>query len=368
MNKGLRKALLIFTVTVVTTGAITGCQKNETTTNDSSAPTTEQSTTTEESTTDDSSKPEKGMGGPGGAGGGLVKQEAVDTSDITNKYLDVAYANTSESQKLDIYLPENIDESEPVPVIVYVHGGGFMMGDKTSGCLGSVLEGLEKGYAVVSVNYRMSGEETFPAAIEDVKAAIRYVKANASEYNIDTENFAIWGESAGGNIASMVGTTGDDTTFDNSSLGNSDQSSAVQAVVDWFGPIEFNAMDSQFAELGITPKMGTTSSETSAESKYIGGDISQDEYAKIAEQANPTNYISKNDPAFLIQHGTADTNVPVTQSLNFAEKLKSVLGEDKVTVETMEGAAHGDMGDVKAFETEENIARVFDFLDSQLKK
>lgn len=360
MNKGLRKALLIFTVSVVTTGAITGCQSNSGVTSDSNNTTTEQTTTTE-----DSSKPEKGNKGPGG---GLVKQESVDTSDITNKYIDVAYANTSDSQKMDIYLPENIDESEPVPVIVYVHGGGFMMGDKSSGCLGSVLEGLEKGYAVVSVNYRMSGEETFPAAIEDVKAAIRYLRANASEYNLDTENFAIWGESAGGNIASMVGTTGDDTTFDDASLGNSDQSSAVSAVVDWFGPIEFNAMDSQFEALGITPKMGTTSSESSAESKYIGGDISQDEYAKLAEKANPTNYISKNDPAFLIQHGTADSNVPVTQSLNFAEKLKSVLGSDKVEVETMEGAAHGDMGDVKKFETEENIARVFDFLDSQLKK
>lgn len=359
MNKKLIKALLISTVTVMSTGAIVGCQKNSNTENESASPATEQSTPVEEG-----AKPEKGKGGPGG----LVKQESVDTSNITNKYLDVAYADTSDSQKMDIYLPENISESEPVPVIVYVHGGGFMMGDKSSGCLKSVLEGLEKGYAVVSVNYRMSGEETFPAAIEDVKAAIRYLRANSSEYNLDTENFAIWGESAGGNIASMIGTTGDDRTYDNASLGNGDESSAVQAVVDWFGPIEFNAMDSDFSELGITPKMGTTSSASSAESKYVGGDISQEQYAKIAEQANPANYISTNDPAFLIQHGTADTNVPVKQSLNFAEKLKAVLGEDKVTVETFEGAGHGDMGEVKPFETEENVARVFEFLDSQLKK
>lgn len=360
MNKRLRKSLLIFTFIVATTGTMIGCEKSSNITSNSSAQKTEQSVTTE-----DNSKPEKSKGGPGG---GLVKQEAVDTSNITNKYIDVAYANTSESQKMDIYLPENIDQGKPVPVIVYVHGGGFMMGDKGSGCLGSVLEGLEKGYAVVSVNYRMSGEETFPGAIEDVKAAIRYLRANSSKYNLDTENFAIWGESAGGNIASMIGTTGDDTTFDNASLGNSNQSSKVQAVIDWFGPIEFNAMDSQFTELGIKAKMGTTSSEKSAESKYVGGDISQEKYAKIADQANPANYISKNDPAFLIQHGTEDSNVPVTQSLNFAEKLKSILGEDRVTVETMEGAAHGDMGNVKAFETEKNIARVFDFLDGQLKK
>lgn len=312
-----------------------------------------------------STMPEK-MPGGGRGQGGLVKENAVDTSTITNKYLDVAYADTSESQKLDIYLPENIDESEPVPVIVYIHGGAFKMGDKGSGVLGSVLQGLEKGYAVVSVNYRMSGEETFPAAVEDIKAAIRYLRANASEYNLDEENFAVWGESAGGNLAAMIGTTGDDTTFDNASLGNTDESSAVQAVVDWFGPLQFTEMDNQFAALGLTPKMGVTSSSTSPESQYIGADISENPEA--AEKANPGNYISKNDPAFLIQHGTADTNVPITQSENFTKELTSVLGSDKVTFEAMEGAGHGDFGAVKAFETQENIDRVFAFLDSQLKK
>ena len=366
MNKRMRQVLSLAAVTVVTSSALIGCtpkvEESDTTTTTQTEQSTDTESATAESTGDKSGKPAKGNGG------GLVKQEAVDTSDITNKYLDVSYADTSESQKLDIYLPENIDESEPVPVIVYVHGGGFMMGDKTSGCLASVLEGVEKGYAVVSVNYRMSGEETFPAAIEDVKAAIRYLRANAEEYKLDTENFAIWGESAGGNIASMVGTTGDDTTFDNASLGNANESSAVQAVVDWFGPIEFTEMDEQFAALGLTPAMGTTNSDSSAEAKYLGVDLSDASNEELAQKANPTNYISENDPAFLIQHGTADTNVPMTQSENFAKALESVLGSSKVTFETMEGAAHGDMGDVKKFETEENIERVFEFLDSQLKK
>lgn len=339
-------------------GVIAGCGvKSENTSQ------TENNVTKQESETENKSPDMKPGGGRGE--GGLVKKDTVDTSAITNKYLDVAYANTSESQKLDIYLPDNIKESEAVPVIVYVHGGAFKTGDKSGGVLGSVLEGVKKGYAVVSINYRMSGEATFPAAIEDAKAAIRYLRANASEYNLDTENFAIWGESAGGNIAAMVGTTGDDKTFDNADLGNAEQSSAVQAVVDWFGPLQFTEMDNQFKALGLTPKMGATSSSTSPESQYIGEDISKNPQA--AEKANPGNYISASDPAFLIQHGTADTNVPLTQSQNFAKALEQVLGSSKVTLETFEGAGHGDFGGVKAFETEDNVKRVFEFLDSQLK-
>lgn len=361
MNKKMRQVLSLAAITIVTSSALIGCTAKTDTTDTTTTSQTQESTSTENSD-DKSGKPQRGNGG------GLVKEEAVDTSNITNKYIDVSYANTSDSQKLDIYLPENIDESEPVPVIVYVHGGGFMMGDKQSGVLSSVLEGVERGYAVVSVNYRMSGEASFPAAIQDVKAAIRYLRANADKYNLDTENFAIWGESAGGNIASMIGTTGDDSTYDDASLGNADESSAVQAVVDWFGPLQFTEMDNQFAALGLTPKMGSTMSADSPESKYIGADISQEENKELAEKANPMNYISENDPAFLIQHGTADTNVPITQSENFAKALTEVLGSSKVTFEAMEGAAHGDMGEVKAFETEENIERVFEFLDSQLKK
>lgn len=300
-------------------------------------------------------------------GGNLVKQEKVDTSYITNKYLDVAYADISESQKMDIYLPENINEVDPVPVIVYVHGGGFKMGDKSSGILKSVLEGLNRGYAVVSVNYRLSSEAVFPAAVEDVKAAIRYLRANASEYNLDVENFAIWGESAGGNLASMIGTTGDDRTYDNESLGNIEQSSAVKVVIDWFGPIQFTEMDNQMSALGLTPKLGLTSSSTSPESLYVGADISKEENKELAERANPTNYITENDAAFLIQHGTNDTNVPVTQSENFAKALENILGSDKVVFEAMQGAGHGDFGEVKLFETEENIQRVFEFIDNNLK-
>ena len=107
----------------------------------------------------------------------LAQPRPAEVSAIKRKWQDIAYANLSPSQKLDIYLPDEGDG--PFPVIVSVHGGAFMFGDKVDGQLTPMLEGLKRGYAVVSINYRLSGEALFPANITDVKAAIRGVKANA---------------------------------------------------------------------------------------------------------------------------------------------------------------------------------------------
>lgn len=292
-------------------------------------------------------------------------EEPADVSWIEQQFLNISYAQLSDSQMLDIYLP---NEGEgPFPVIMYIHGGAFKFGDKGAGVLQSVLEGLNRGYAVVSVNYRMSGEALFPAAVEDVKAAVRYVKANASEYNMDASRFAVWGESAGGNLASMVGTTADDTSFDNEELGNMEYSSSVNAVVDWFGPLDFLLMDEQFATLGIKPFFGPTSVENSAESEYIGTLITDDK--ETTALANPMNYITTEDPSFFIQHGNLDENVPYLQSQEFAQRLSDVIGEDNVTFELLDGAVHGDgIPNAKpSFGTPENLEKVFAFLDSILK-
>lgn len=300
-------------------------------------------------------------GGMGGEMGGGLGGQAADTSWIQNKETDIAYSNVSDTQKLDIYYP-NEASTEPYPVIVAIHGGAFKMGSKTGGDLQSMLEGVNHGYAVVTVDYRLSGEEIFPGAISDVKAAIRFIKANAEKYNLDANKIAVWGDSAGGNLAALVGTSGDDDTLNGDNTLNLEYDSTVQAVVDWFGPIDFLKMDEQFAELGTTPKMGLTNSDTSPESQYIGGNITQN--VEQTQKSNPENYITANDPYFFIQHGNADPMVPTAQSINFADKLTAVLGEDKVSLEILDGAGHG--GD--QFETEENVSKVYAFLDSILKK
>ncbi|MDN3427476.1 alpha/beta hydrolase [Microbacterium sp. APC 3898] len=285
--------------------------------------------------------------------------EAIDASSIDNKHLDVEYAGPFSAQKLDIYLP---NEGEgPFPVIVAIHGGGFMRGDKTGPDIAPMLEGVNRGYAVVSVNYRLSGEALFPSAISDVKAAIRYVKANAEEYNLDPEKVAAWGGSAGGNLAALAGTSGDEDSLNGRHTENLEYSSEVQAVVDWYGQIDFLKLDEQFEESGITPKMGKRNRDESPESKYIGGNIT--EKVEEVKKANPATYITENDPAFFIQHGTADPNVPTQQSIDFAEKLTAVLGEQKVELTLIDGAVHGG----EPFNSEENLEKVFDFLNQELK-
>ncbi|MDD3428807.1 MAG: alpha/beta hydrolase [Oscillospiraceae bacterium] len=294
-----------------------------------------------------------------GEGGGLLG-ESADTSWIKNKETDIAYGTISETQKLDIYFPDAQSQA-PYPVIIAVHGGGFMMGRKTGGDVKSMLQGVSHGYAVVSVDYRMSGEAIFPAAISDVKAAIRFIKANAEKYNLDADRIAIWGDSAGGNLAALAGTSGDDDTLNGDNQENLEYSSSVNAVVDWFGPLNFLLMDEQFAAAGVTPKMGKTSTDFSPESKYIGENITQN--IEQTKKANPENYITKNDPYFFIQHGSADTNVPPQQSVDFAQKLTETVGADKVSMEIIDGAGHG----TSEFDAEENVEKVFEFLDSVLK-
>lgn len=296
----------------------------------------------------------------GGEGGGLGGK-ATDTSWITNKVTDVTYGTVSATQKLDIYYP-NEKSDKPYPVIIAIHGGAFKMGNKTGGDVSSILQGVKYGYAVVSVDYRLSGEAIFPAAISDVKAAIRFIKANAEKYNIDPDRIAVWGDSAGGNLAALAGTSGDDDTLNGNNKENLEYSSAVQAVVDWFGPLNFLLMDEQFKAAGVTPKMGATSSDSSPESQYIGGNITKN--VEQTKKANPENYITTVDPYFFIQHGSADGNVPTQQSIDFAEKLTAVLGKDKVKLEILQGASHGGA----QFDSEENVKKVIEFLNGILKK
>ena len=286
--------------------------------------------------------------------------QATDTSWVKVKYLDLAYASKSPAQKLDLYLPN--EGSGPFPVIIEFHPGGFMVGGKSMG-IGPMLEGLKRGYAVASVGYRLSGEALFPAAVNDTKAAVKFLRASAEKYNLDPLRFAAWGSSAGGNLAALVAVSASDPSLVDASLENSGVSDAVRAAVDWYGPLDFTAMDDQFKTLGTSGSMGPTSSPTSPESKYLGKTVGTPEALPLAEKANPGTYISPDDPPMYIQHGTADRNVPITQSREFAAALAAAIGADKVVFQALEGAVHGG----PAFEAADNVAKILDFLDRHLK-
>jgi acetyl esterase/lipase len=284
----------------------------------------------------------------------------AETDHIKRKFLDVPYAYLSPSQKLDIYLPE--DDSMLFPVILSIHGGAFMGCDKADAQVLPMLEGLKRGYAVVAVNYRLSWEAIFPALVQDVKAAVRWVRSNAQKYHFDPQRIASWGGSAGGYLSSMLGTSFAVPELEDLSLGNPDQPCHIQAVVDWFGPTNFLKMDEQLAANGMLPPPGLRhSEEDSPESLLLGQVITN--VPDLVRAANPETYIRPGAPPFLIQHGIQDPVVPIQQSIELAAKLKQVLGEEQIILELLDGAEHAD----EKFETPENVTRVLDFLDSHLK-
>jgi len=284
----------------------------------------------------------------------------ANTDHIKRKFLDIPYASLSPAQKLDIYLPD--DRAEPFPVIVSIHGGAFMGCDKADMQVLPMLEGLTRGYAVVAVNYRLSWEAKFPALVQDGKAAIRWIRANAKIYNLDPHRIAAWGGSAGAYLSSILGVSDGIPELEDLNLGNPEQPSHIQAVVAWFGPTDFLKMDEQLTASGLAPTEDQRHNGAhSPESLLLGQQIT--EVPDRVKAANPETYIRPNAPPFLIQHGTRDPVVPVQQSINFAAKLEAVIGKDKVNLELLEGAEHGD----PKFETSENLVKVYAFLDKYLK-
>lgn len=278
--------------------------------------------------------------------GGMTAIKATPT------FKDVVYASVSPTQKLDIYLPEG---NGPFPLIVHVHGGGFMMGDKSNPP--GTDEFLANGYAVASVDYRLSGEALAPAQIQDVKAAVRFLRANASKYKLNPDKFAGYGGSAGGSLVALLGTSCGAAALEGADLGNADQSSCVQAVVDWFGPTDFLQMDKQFA--GTSCPVNHDAAD-SPESKLVGAPI-QTVPDKV-KLVNPITYVTAEAPAFLIQHGTADCNVPPQQGQLLYDALKAA-GSDKATLTFLEGAGHGG----SQFSDAANMKIVLDFLAKYLK-
>jgi acetyl esterase/lipase len=284
----------------------------------------------------------------------------ANTDHIKRKFLDISYASLSSVEKLDIYLPDKGDG--PFPVIVSIHGGAFMAWDKADTQIVPMLAGLKRGYVVVGVNYRLSREAKFPAPVHDVKAAVRWLRANAPRYLLDPDKIAAWGGSAGGYLSLMLGTSAGVQELEDLSMGNLDQTSNVQAVVAWFAPTDFLKMDEQLAECGLPPLAGMEhNGANSPESLLLGEQITK--IPELVKAANPETYITAAAPPFFLQHGTKDSVVPVQQSINFAAKLEKALGKDRVELELLEGAEHLD----PRFEAPDNVRKVLDFLDKYLK-
>lgn len=272
-------------------------------------------------------------------------------------FKDVAYASAHSKQKLDIYLPKG---AGPFPAVFYYHAGGFRFGSKDSVGQGWGKAFLDAGYAIVAVGYRLSTDALFPAAPQDAKAAVRFVRANAGQYNLDPARFAAFGASAGGNLAALVGTSGNTkSVLDNPAYGNAGVSSAVSAVIDWFGPNDFLAIDGMLRAQGCDASKIDHNTAKGFESLYLGAALPQ--VPQKVKQANPITYVDSKDPPFLLQNGDADCNVGSGQG----ELLRSALSKAgvPVTLDLFAKTGHGGA----AFETAANIQKMIAFLDQRLK-
>lgn len=261
---------------------------------------------------------------------------AADVSLIADQVYSCA---GGQDRLADVYVP---DGDGPFPAIIFLHGGGWRFGDRR---LAPDLRRFfaESGFVMVSIDYRLSGEAIFPAAVIDTKTAIRWLRRHAADYNIDPERIGLWGSSAGGHLAAMAAlSNAQEFTSDEWS----DTSSAVAAVMDGYGPTDFLQIDQQKSgetlpgedpESARLPPPGPSASPESLESLFVGGAIG--ELPERVEQANPVSQVTGKACPFLIMHGTYDAHVPVGQSRLLFDAL-SAAGSRARLVE-VEGLGHG---------------------------
>ncbi|MEM0978384.1 MAG: alpha/beta hydrolase [Pseudomonadota bacterium] len=263
---------------------------------------------------------------------------------------NLSYATMSSRNVLDIYIPDGA--SSALPVVVWIHGGGFRQGSKA--WTSDMAPLLEAGFAVVAVNYRYSTEAIWPAQLDDISAAIAFLRENADQFGLNPGRVALFGASAGGHLAATTGIA----------LA-ADPATSVTAVVDWFGPVDFAKMDIDMAESGLKPTMGPTVDPDSPESVLIGAPVGGN--PDLVWSASPINYVEQlpqtaSLPAFLIMHGAKDTFIAAGQSERLADALRSHPVPTEVNLQILAEGTHGD-GD---FKDEAAMETVVSFLKATL--
>jgi acetyl esterase/lipase len=269
-------------------------------------------------------------------------QPAVPDNVAIERDIEYGKAGTT-SLKLDVLRPKQPAKT-PLPVIVHVHGGGWLGGDKAQGIKLLAPYVASGDYSAVTINYRLSQEAIWPAQIHDCKAALRWVRANAKKYDFDPERIAVWGGSAGGHLVSMLGTTADQKEFEGNS-GTPGQSTRVTCVLDFCGPTDLRNIQPE--EKAVLPMLR----------QLLGG--MPEEKPEAAKSASPIVFVHKNCPPFLIVHGTADRLVPFQQATIFYDALKAAGVE--ATLVKIDGGGHDSPGKLA------DRAVVREFLDKHLR-
>lgn len=259
----------------------------------------------------------------------------------------------------DIYLPCGV--AGPVPVIIWLHGGGFRIGDRK---LAPDLSRFfaRRGFAMISIDYRLSGEAIFPAAIQDVKAALRWVRTIADQYGLDPERVGLWGSSAGGYLAAMAAITAP-SLFAEGGPWQEIVPATILAVVDGYAPIDFLQIDAHRSPAKVrsgdpettTMPIGERSADPdSRESLFLGAPI--ETIPAVVRRANPITYIAGDEPPFLILHGLRDSAIPVHQSELLFEAL-AVAG-DEATLVLIDNLGHAFLSRSDLDDTDKHSAQI----------
>jgi acetyl esterase/lipase len=255
---------------------------------------------------------------------------------------DVTYATVDgEELKLDLARPK--DAKLPLPLVVVIHGGGWAAGNRKSHD-NVTWEFAKRGYVSATVSYRFAPKHPFPAQIQDVKAAVRFLRANAERYAIDPANVGAIGFSAGAHLSMMLGAMDKEDGYDDVGE-HRDQPSKVQAVVSYFGPTDL-----------LQPYPDATKPILQ---KFLGGTV--DEKRELAKRASPITYVNAGDAPMLLLQGTKDPLVPHDQAVRMADALTKVGVPGRV--ELLLGAGHGWGG----AESQRTVAESFAFFDQYLK-
>ncbi|MDB6126954.1 MAG: nlhH 2 [Verrucomicrobia bacterium] len=251
------------------------------------------------------------------------------------------------AQKLDLYLPLG-KVVKPRPMIVYLHGGGWTKGSKADGKR-FAFRFAQRGYVVACIDYRLTSDATFPAQLEDCKAALRWLRSNAERFAIDRDRVGVVGISAGGHLAALLGALNSSRIYETGS--SMDQNSTVQAVCDFFGPVDLLRLYDDAQKSGAA--------QASEVSQLVGGDPHQ--FPRPTRAANPIAGLDASSPPFLIIHGDRDTVVPLEHSRLLYDAL--VAKGIKAHLHVIHGAGHTG----PAFVAPEINAMVDDFFAKTLK-
>jgi acetyl esterase/lipase len=279
----------------------------------------------------------------------------LDTAGIRRKFINCPYGEDIK-QSIDIYLPNEGDG--PFPVVFFMHGGGWAVGNKKDAQILPFMSGVTRGYAVVGVGYRLVPQIRYPDNLFDIKAMLRWVAENGASYLLDPERVALAGASAGAHLAMMAAFTQGQAVYEGAPL---TRTCHIRAVVDQYGPTDFLAQQAQYDASGY-PRMRAPDDESpDFVDKLLG--LSLNSIPNLARFLNPIDHVHAGIPPVLIQHGRYDPCIPYQQAEILYDKIVNTAGADRAELDISERYTHADPG----YADPESVDRIFAFLEKHLK-